>query len=197
MLHEFKLRHNASETAANIMGRHGEISIQVIREQRCFHKFRGVYQSLEDEKGRGWVYSLDNEKLQGIVSKLLNKIHDNVPKKCLRHLLSAMEQHYNSFIYRVLEKCLKHTLAFCREFCLAMQLFIVKTAYPSSAFFIFKALIYCTLQNFWKYLCTVRSLVHPSPRALLILAQVSEALCLSLKSCNVSKRKSCFSCVYN
>ena len=66
--------------------------------QRCFQKFCSVDQSLEDKKGRGQVYSLDNEQLQAIVSKLLGKIHDKVPKKCLRHLLSALHQHCNSFI---------------------------------------------------------------------------------------------------
>ena len=43
-----------------------------------------------------------------IVSKLLSKIANKVPKKCLRHLLSALQCHCKSFIYRVLEKCLKH-----------------------------------------------------------------------------------------
>ena len=49
-----------------------------------------------------------------IVSKLLSKIYNKVPKKCLRHLLSAWQWHCkchcsaDSFIYKLLENCLRY-----------------------------------------------------------------------------------------
>ncbi|KAF2353413.1 hypothetical protein FHG87_015832 [Trinorchestia longiramus] len=48
------------------------------------------------------------------------------------------------------------------------------------------------LRNFLNHLRTVRSLVDSSPHAQLILAEASEALCPSLNSCNISRRRSCF-----
>ncbi|KAF2367954.1 hypothetical protein FHG87_001293 [Trinorchestia longiramus] len=48
------------------------------------------------------------------------------------------------------------------------------------------------LRDFPKHLRTVRSLVDSSLDARLILAEASEALCPSLNSCNISRRRSCF-----
>ncbi|KAF2358592.1 hypothetical protein FHG87_010650 [Trinorchestia longiramus] len=48
------------------------------------------------------------------------------------------------------------------------------------------------LRNFPNHLRTVRSLEDSSPHARLILAEASEALCPSLNSCNISRRRSCF-----
>ncbi|KAF2357939.1 hypothetical protein FHG87_011304 [Trinorchestia longiramus] len=47
-------------------------------------------------------------------------------------------------------------------------------------------------RNFPNHLRTVRSLVDSSHYARLILAEASEALCPSLNSCNISRRRSCF-----
>ncbi|KAF2348373.1 hypothetical protein FHG87_020869 [Trinorchestia longiramus] len=48
------------------------------------------------------------------------------------------------------------------------------------------------LRNFPNHLRTIRSPVDSSPHARLILAEASEALCPSLNSCNISRRRSCF-----
>ncbi|KAF2358929.1 hypothetical protein FHG87_010315 [Trinorchestia longiramus] len=76
-------------------------------------------------------------------------------------------------------KCLRHFSNTLRWILLnnRMQLLVL---YPSP------------LRNFPNRLRTVRSLVDSSPHARLILAEASEALCLSFNSCNISRRRSCF-----
>ncbi|KAF2364551.1 hypothetical protein FHG87_004692 [Trinorchestia longiramus] len=48
------------------------------------------------------------------------------------------------------------------------------------------------LRNYQNHLRTVRSLVDSSPHARLIFAEALKALCPSLNSCNISRRRSCF-----
>ena len=76
MLHDVKLRHNASETVANINKTWRDRYTSDRTVQRYFQKFRSVDQSLEDEKAEdGYaVLTMNNCK------QLLSKIHDKVPK---------------------------------------------------------------------------------------------------------------------
>ncbi|KAF2360321.1 hypothetical protein FHG87_008926 [Trinorchestia longiramus] len=71
-----------------------------------------------------------------------------------------------------------------------MQLLILETTQTSSTSLFLR--LSSPLRNFPNHLRTVRSLVDSSPHARLILAEASEALCPSLNSCNISRRKSCF-----
>ncbi|KAF2350666.1 hypothetical protein FHG87_018577 [Trinorchestia longiramus] len=83
-------------------------------------------------------------------------------------------------------KCLRHfsnTLTACN--CSFSRL--PKRPLPSSSL-----RLSSPLRNFPNHLRTVRSLVDSSPHARLILAEASEALCPSLNSCNISRRRSCF-----
>ncbi|KAF2367709.1 hypothetical protein FHG87_001545 [Trinorchestia longiramus] len=91
-------------------------------------------------------------------------------------------------------KCLKHFSNTLTRILLnnRMQLLVLETTQTSSTLFIFKALISSPLRNFPNHLRTVRSLVDSSPHARLILAEASEALCPSLNSCDISRRRSCF-----
>ena len=74
MLHEFKFRHNASKTVANINRAWGDGYTSDWTVRRCSQKFRSVDLSLEDEKGREQVCSLDNKQLQELLSKILDKV---------------------------------------------------------------------------------------------------------------------------
>ncbi|KAF2344118.1 hypothetical protein FHG87_025125 [Trinorchestia longiramus] len=66
-----------------------------------------------------------------------------------------------------------------------MQLLVLETTQTSSL------KLPSPLRNFPNNLRTVRSLVDSSPHARLILTEASEALCPSLNSCNINRRRSC------
>ncbi|KAF2344777.1 hypothetical protein FHG87_024467 [Trinorchestia longiramus] len=69
MLHEFKLKHNASEASANINRAWREESTRDRTVRRWFGKFRSGDESLKDEEGRGRLGSLENEQLHAVVEQ--------------------------------------------------------------------------------------------------------------------------------
>ncbi|XP_029636835.1 histone-lysine N-methyltransferase SETMAR-like [Octopus sinensis] len=68
-LHEFKLGHNASLTAANINRAWAEGSTSDHTVRWWFEKFRSGDESLEDQEGRGRPSTLDDQHLKTIVEE--------------------------------------------------------------------------------------------------------------------------------
>ncbi|XP_029638041.1 histone-lysine N-methyltransferase SETMAR-like [Octopus sinensis] len=80
-LHEFKLGHNTSQTAANINRAWGEGDINDRTVRRWFPKFRSRDESLEEES-RGRSCNLDNEQLKAIA--------EQNPRQSLREMSQAL-----------------------------------------------------------------------------------------------------------
>ena len=70
------------------------------------------------------------------------------------------------------------------------KLFIVKTAYPSPAFFIFKALIYTTEFLKTPSYCPITCI--PISPCSVDIGNSLEGIVTELDSCNISKQRSCF-----
>ncbi|KAF2351657.1 hypothetical protein FHG87_017589 [Trinorchestia longiramus] len=110
MLHEFKLRHNASEASANINRAWGEESTRDRTVRRCFGKSRSGDESLKDEEGRGRLGSLENEQLHVVV--------EQNPRQSVREMFQTLDvsiatvSHHLKIIGKVkkLDKWVPHEL---------------------------------------------------------------------------------------
>ena len=68
-LHEFRLGHNTSHTAANINKVRGEILIWDRTVRRWCQKFRCGGTNLEDQEGRRRLFAIDDQHLKTLVEQ--------------------------------------------------------------------------------------------------------------------------------
>ena len=103
-------------------------------------------QSLEDEKSRGQVCSLDNEQSQAIVEQNSQQSAKEMFEILFKYPVNEAVAVLTAGVSVSVTDGLWHFVEdFAQKFAYnCLQLFIVKTAYLSSAFFIFKALIHTT-----------------------------------------------------